>query len=528
MKNVAIYVRSSKDLHNVSCAAQEEQIRKVVKDEMNKVYRVFCDKALSSTQDVRPEFDEMIGLAMSKNSPFSAIYCLDTSRFGRDQHQTQTYLWTLRKKHGIQVKFVNMPQTNTYLDPVFETIMSAFDEFHSQQSKVKGVASMKQNVRDGFRAGGRAPYGYQLKKIETGVHRDGHQIEKSKLEPDPEKAPIAREYFERRARLETRYSILEDFYRRGIPSPTGRKQWPVSTAKSFEDNIEVYLGHTVFYKINERIKENGRPSGYLHGVKYRPKEEWVISENTHEPLITEETARIIREIREKGLRDAPHTAKKVYALSGTMKCALCGTNYTGDRGIYKCNSGTKPGKRCRNNDISQNTVEQAMFTFLSKHVLNFKNIKQIIGRIKKKLNSGNTDIAVLEKRLSKIENEKQKMIRAYRRGIIGIDDFENEMIPIKEQETAMSKNLEMARASLGAYKIDDEVVEKVIENLASEISQADPKIKKRTIQALFDEIQIFPKKGIPWERMLEIKGVHLPLTRVSVASPRGFEPLLPA
>ena len=295
-----------------------------------------------------------------------------------------------------------------------------------------------------------------------------------------------------------------------------------------EDNIEVYLGHTVFYKINERIKENGRLSGYLHGVKYRPKEEWVICENTHEPLITEETARIIREIREKGLRDAPRTAKRVYALSGTMKCALCGTNYTGDRGIYRCNSGTKPGKRCRNNDISQNTVEQAIFTFLSGHVLNFKNIKQVIDRIKEQLNSGNTDIAVLEKRLAKFENEKQKMIRAYRRGIIGIDDLESELAPIKEQETAMCMNLELARASVGAYKVNDEGIKNIIENLASEISQAEPKIKKRTVQALFDEINIFPKEGAPWKRMLEIKGVHLPLTRVSVASPRGFEPLLPA
>jgi hypothetical protein len=43
----------------------------------------------------------MISLAMSKNSPFTKIYCLDTSRFGRDQHETQTLLYQLRRKHGI-------------------------------------------------------------------------------------------------------------------------------------------------------------------------------------------------------------------------------------------------------------------------------------------------------------------------------------------------------------------------------------------------------------------------------------------
>ena len=83
----AIYVRSSKDLHNVSCETQEKELTQHVKEKGEAVYRVFCDQALSSTRDVRPQFDEMISLAMSKNPPFTKIYCLDTSRFGRDQHE---------------------------------------------------------------------------------------------------------------------------------------------------------------------------------------------------------------------------------------------------------------------------------------------------------------------------------------------------------------------------------------------------------------------------------------------------------
>jgi hypothetical protein len=37
MKKVAIYIRSSKDRHDVSCKAQEEQIRGVVKEKGEKV-----------------------------------------------------------------------------------------------------------------------------------------------------------------------------------------------------------------------------------------------------------------------------------------------------------------------------------------------------------------------------------------------------------------------------------------------------------------------------------------------------------
>ena len=528
MKKVAIYVRSSKDLHNVSCEAQENQIRKVVRDNGEQIYRVFCDKALSSTRDIRPEFDEMINLAMSKQSPFPKIYCLDTSRFGRDQHQTQSYLWALRKKYGIEVIFINMPQTNTYLDPVFETIMSAFDQLHSQQSKVKGVASMKQNVRNGYRAGGRPPYGYQLKEVEVGKHRSGKPITKTILEPHPETAQYAKEYFERRAKYESKKAILDDFYVRGILSPSGNRRWMAHSAKSIEDNIEVYLGTTIFNRHNERIKEKGKLNGYLHGKKYKPKEEWVITENTHEPLITQDIANIIKEMKKKRMREAPSNTKNVYALSGTMKCGVCGTNYNGDRNIYKCNSRTMRGLKCPNNDISQNTAEDAIFTLVSQKILNFKNVKGVIDRVKERFQSGKSDIQPLEKNLAKIEKQQQKLMDLYSRGLVEIEDIEPKLASIKEQKEAVKENIENQKASQGVFEVSDDDIRDAIENFTEQVSHADPKVRKSAVLALFQEIRIFPKEGAPWERILEIKGSSLPLTRVSVASPRGFEPLLPA
>jgi hypothetical protein len=67
----------------------------------------------------------------------------------------------------------------------------------------------------------------------------------------------------------------------------------------------------------------------------------------------------------------------------------------------------------------------------------------------------------------------------------------------------------------------------IIGNIDKEINLADPKIKKRVFQTLFREVRIFPK-DVPGKRRLEIKGVYLPLTGVIVASPTGFEPVLPA
>jgi hypothetical protein len=68
----------------------------------------------------------------------------------------------------------------------------------------------------------------------------------------------------------------------------------------------------------------------------------------------------------------------------------------------------------------------------------------------------------------------------------------------------------------------------VLQNFKEEVNQSDPKVRKRVIQTLFEEMRIYPKEGNPWNRFLEIKGVYLPLTRLKMASPTGFEPVLSA
>ena len=527
MKKVAIYVRSSKDLHNVSCEAQEEQLQELVRNNGEHVFRVFTDKALSSTRDVRPEFDEMLRLAMTKNPSFSKIYCLDTSRFGRDQVETTVLLDQLRKKYGLEVVFAQMPQTGTYMDKVLESIVSSFDYFHSQMSKAKGVASMKQNVRQGYRAGGRAPYGYKLEQIELGRHRNGDMMTKTRLVPDPETAPFAKEYFERRSKYETRKSILDDFYRRGIPSPSGKTKWPVATAKSFEDNLDVYLGHTVFNRINERVKVRGKLDGYVGGKKWKPKEEWVINENTHEPLITEEVASIIRKMKESGLRDAPMN-RRVYALSGVLKCDLCGSPYAGNAGYYRCNAKVKGGRACSNGAIVQEKAESAIFTLLGEHILKYRSIQPVIDAVKRKLGQGTPQLKPLEKRLTEIEKERKRLMALYRRGLMEIDEVEQELVDLKTAKEDVQKSIEEMKAQQGITGVDDETIRNVIEHLGEQVGNADPKIRKRAVATLFEELRIGPREGSPWARKITAKGVRLPLTGVIVASPRGFEPLLPA
>ncbi len=53
----------------------------------------------------------------------------------------------------------------------------------------------------------------------------------------------------------------------------------------------------------------------------------------------------------------------------------------------------------------------------------------------------------------------------------------------------------------------DVETKKIIDNFTKEVENADPKIKKRAVQALLHKISIFHQKGSPWERFLEINGL---------------------
>jgi len=126
------------------------------------------------------------------------ILCLDTSRFARNATDAKIYKEHLRGRCGVRVEFVKMPTTDSYIDPLIETLMEGIDQLHSQKSKSDALRGMRENILKGFRAGGIAPIGYKLDKIVTGI-REGVEVTKSKLIRDPETFTVIQAYLERRA-----------------------------------------------------------------------------------------------------------------------------------------------------------------------------------------------------------------------------------------------------------------------------------------------------------------------------------------
>ncbi|RMH45868.1 MAG: recombinase family protein, partial [Gammaproteobacteria bacterium] len=272
-KRAALYLRSSKDRHDVSVESQRRELHRYAQEQGDVIVAEFVDKVESAKTANRPAFQDMIAEIKSKNCRFERIYCYDTSRFSRRQYDAQLYKHLL-KKHCVELHFLKLPKTDPLMDSVLESLMEIFDEFHSQKSKMDGLRGMRENVQQGWRAGGRAPIGYKLEKIVVGT-RDGEPITKSRLVPDPKTFDKIQAYLRGRLNNVARKHLIREL---GIKCAE-------TTMIYVEESALTYAGHTVWNRHNECI--DGR---YIGGSRYRDRKEWVIQRDTHEAMITEEEA----------------------------------------------------------------------------------------------------------------------------------------------------------------------------------------------------------------------------------------------
>jgi len=296
----AIYLRSSKDRHDVSPDAQRRELLALAKAKSLTIVEEFADAVESGKDEHRPAFQALLKTLKSRERAWSVLLALDTSRIARNQYLAHALHFECEKR-GIRVIYAHLPETNTVTDVVIRAIFQAFDQLHSLMSREKGLAGMAENVRQGFRAGGRAPTGYRLDRLPTGATRDGAAVTKSKLVPAAN-APSVGRYLAARAEGAERGRAARDA---GLALAT-------ATLVGIEWNALTYAGHTVWNVNAERLSEGG----YKGGAKRRPRAQWVVRHDTHPALIATPQAEAILARLERGRAGRYRT--RHYLLSGLM------------------------------------------------------------------------------------------------------------------------------------------------------------------------------------------------------------------
>lgn len=272
-RQAALYCRSSKDRSAISIQAQRHELVTLARSRGLVVVAEYTDAVESGKDTDRPGFQRLLRDMKARGRAWSAILIYDTSRIGRRRYIAEAFRHEC-KKLGVDIVFAKVPEVDPISQVILDSVLQAMDEVHSLMSREKGLAGMAENVRNGYRAGGRAPYGYRLVPIDTGVVRDGQPVMKSRLEPDANGERIAA-WLKGRAAGKNGRQLAAALGIDLAPSSLAHLEWSALT----------YAGHTV-WNMHRGKDEAG-------GGRRRPRCEWIIQRDTHAALIGEAVAEAI-------------------------------------------------------------------------------------------------------------------------------------------------------------------------------------------------------------------------------------------
>lgn len=490
--NCALYCRSSKDRHEVSIDAQRRALVELAAAKHLAIAAEFSDVVEAANDWSRPGFRDLLLQISNGERGWETLLVFDTSRLARDVHLAGVFRQECRRR-GVKLAFVKIPDTDPLSDLIIGHVYQLVDHIHSHMSREKGLAGMAENVRRGYRAGGAAPYGYSLEKIETGAVRDGAPVVKTKLVPNADAPAIAGYLRKRAVGLPARQAARESGLRLGLSS-LGDAEWRALT----------YAGHTVW---NQHQTRGVGAGGYQGGRKRRPRAEWQIQRDTHPAVITEADAELVLERLEA--KRSSRMRSDAYLLSGILVDAG-GRRWHGDAGFYRC------GRR----RVAAPAIERQVLEALSKDLLQDGMVKQLAtyarqaaapGRRELELTTLQRDAGELERKIGRVRNVMTTMRNP------------EAMAPKLEELVEQKKAIDEKAAQLAGVVADkrvralitEEDVRQVLCGLVDSLRSIERGLLKARMRALFEKITLDPG-----DLNCRIYYAIPAATGVSVASPR--------
>ena len=388
MELAAAYYRSSKDKAEIQIPAQRAETLEFGAANKIKIVEEFSDMEISGSLDEtsRPGLRKLLTALADPDRQWKMILALDTSRLSRDP-MLALYVTHQAEKHGVTIKYIKMPiDGNTAFGETMLAVLRAFDRLHSRLSAEKGRGGLETNIEAGFRAGGRAPYGYKLKHHEGGM-RGGVVVTKSTLVIDHGPAAKVKAFLTLRAAGVARHEAAK------------RSKFAKATASliGIERNALTYAGYTVW---NMRKKVKPTRDDTRKRMAWRPREEWQITEKpTHEALITrEEAERILAAVDVMNPKPRTSHAREPekFILSGLL-FTPSGAQWHGDDHDNAYRAGPR-GRR-----ISARYVEGEILWKLTSDFANPAFLAKTIGEARRMADGIEDDPGQLDAEIRKVE-----------------------------------------------------------------------------------------------------------------------------
>lgn len=291
-----IYLRLSseyqEDGSNHRLDNQEQVIRNYLNDRAEfQIAKVYCDNGYTGTNFKRDAFEEL--MTDVKAGKINCIVVKDLSRLGRNHIEVEQYLQVVFP--FLKVRFIAVNDHFDSLEADGDITVSLKNIVNAAYAKdiSRKIYSAKQVLMEkGMFVGNIPPYGYKRSKEEP--HR---------LIVNEETSEIVKQIFELKYQRKKYAHIVNILNEMGEPAPMAywykkgvvhhekyaNTKWSIPTVRGILRN-RVYVGDMVQGKHRQCLAE-GRPN-----MKAQNEEDFIIVENTHEPMIGREFFAEVQEI----------------------------------------------------------------------------------------------------------------------------------------------------------------------------------------------------------------------------------------
>ena len=243
---------------------------------------------------------------------------------------------------------------------------------------------------------GNAPYGY-VKSIN----------EKNKLVIDARTASVVREIYSLYKKGYGYAAIANMLNEKGYPSPSSKNSdipitpWNQVSVQRILCN-RVYIGDTV-QGVSEKISFKNKKTRRL------PFDKWIITTNTHEPIVTNGDFDEVQKLRAKKRSNQGYNRSTQHLLSNLIYCGKCGkvmyVRVRKDRPVgYICSTYTKNGcDTCSSHYVA----EQTIIDVITKELLEMLSNRELIDSFQ--MNYKNVDDQE-QKRIDMVQKHEQQII----------------------------------------------------------------------------------------------------------------------
>lgn len=448
--SAALYCRLSKDDNNggdsSSIVTQKDMLTRYAREQNFHIYNIYVDDGYSGTNFDRPAFQQM--KQDIENGKVNMVITKDLSRLGRDYIVSGQLIEEYFPKHNVRYIAITdgFDSISKYND--IAPFKNVVNELYARDISKKIRSAFETKMKEGKFIGNFAPYGY--KKDIT---------DKNKLIINEETAPIVQYIFKLAedgyrpidiARALNEKNILPPALYRCSKNPklnvdnySKRKEWTSANIQKMLKNI-TYIGHTAQHKTT-KISFKSKVT------LANQKQDWIIVENTHEPIIKKETFDVVQKIIVSRRNSPKSDFKNIF--SGIAICADCGNNMstTGTRkkdskynlvcGKYKLYG----SKECTNHFIDYDVLYQLVLSNINKHLkITPESRKKILSKLEQtKNNSASTNkrLDSLKKRKSEIQTVIQKLYEDNYLERINKEHFDMMMNSLTKEEAQIDAEL---------------------------------------------------------------------------------------